>query len=466
MIPAASIAHRFKIDPLLRYFYAAPGAGGMSPPQRDFHKSNARKRAFIAANKLGKSYASAAESWAHLLSAHPFRTVPPPGSEGWLLAPDLSTGWKTASKALHALEPPGVLDPSCYFVPGVGYTYRGRKILKIADEMGGAFLVGKGCEQSLLALEGERIQWAWVDEPPKQAHWQGLRARLTMDLGSIWVSATPVGRPCGWLRNLIEGNKDEGTEAEPGWSVQHIPLTLDNAPHRTQEDIDAQIAECSPWEYNQRILSQWDGLTADRWITGFTEGNIFDDEEAPEKVEAIGLGWDHGERPGKSIAHLVAWDGSALWVLGEVCNTDQSTPKQEAAEVLALLKVWGIDPYGINEARGDSNSAGRLGLGFSMNQIYERAFADLVGTSKPPFAIRVPYKGRGSVRARIRMLSNASVDGRFRVHKSCTRLIHSLRHWRGSASSDLKDPIDSVGYISDHWLAPGGASGPGRLIIS
>ena len=415
-------------------------------------------------DKLGKTYASSAEAWFHLLGAHPFRDVPAPGSEGWLLAPDLSTGWKTACKALHELQPPGVLDPSCYFVPGIGYLYRGRKILKVSPEFGGGFLIGKGCEQSILALEGERIQWGWCDEIPKQAHWNAFRARLTMDMGDLWLSATPIGRPCGWLRNSVEGNVEEGVEAEPGWFVQHVPLTPENCPHRSKEDIEAQIAETSPWEYNQRILSQWDGLTADRWITGFTEGNVFDDEEEIHASET-GIGWDYGEQPGKSIGMLVAWDNTTVWVLGEVCNLDDNTPRQEAAQMLALLKVWGIEPYGITEARGDSNSAGRLGVGFSMNQIMERAFADELGLAKPPFSLRVPYKGKGSVRARIRMLSHASMDGRFRVHKSCTRLINSLRHWRGG-NDDLKDALDSVGYIADHWLSPGGATGPGRLIVS
>jgi len=458
-------AQALQADPLMGYSVLAPGAGGMSPPQLAFHSSQSRKRALIAANKIGKSYAGAAESWFHMLGSHPFRSVPAPGSEGWLLSPDLITGWRTISKAMHELQPPGVLDPSCRYVAGVGYMYRGLKIVRVSAKYGGGLLVGKGCCQSVLSLEGARIQYSWVDEPPKMQHFQGLRARLAMDLGPLWVTATPIGRPVGWFRNLIEGNSEENIDPEKGWDVSHIELNHENAPHRTPADIEAQRNECSPWEFNQRILSQWEGLSEGRWVTGFTEENLFEDSEAPEHVEALGLGWDHGELPGKSICYLVAWDGHTVWVLGEYSNTDRSTPIEEAREVLKMMKAWGVAPHEITDARGDSNSAGRLGMGFSMNEVMGRAFASLAETSRPPFRISVPYKGRGSVNARVRLISNACVDGRLRVHVKCSRLIHTLRHWRGSNNSE-KDAFDGMGYISEVYLSPSLQSGSGRLIIS
>lgn len=462
---AVQLSRALDQEGLLAYAYRAPGLGGMSPPQKDFHTSTARKRAFIAANKIGKSFAGAAEAWFHLLAKHPYRTVPPAGSEGWMLAPDLQTGWKTISKAMKQLEPVGVLDPGCRYVDGVGYLFRGRKIVKVLDSLGGGIMVGKGCEQTLLALEGERVQWAWVDEPPKEAHFRGLRARLAMDLGPIWITLTPVGRPVQWLRNLLEGCTEESVEPESGWNVQHIELSLENAPHRTQEDITAQIEECSPWEHNQRILSQWDGLTSDRWVTGFTEGNIFTEDQTPDRVEGIGIGWDHGERPGKSICYLVVFDGLTVWVLDEYSNHDRSTPLEEARHVVDMLARWGLKMSDITEARGDTNSAGRFGMGFSMNEIYMRAFSKIAGTSRPPFRIGVPYKKRGSVNARVRLLSNACVDGRFRVNETNSRLIHTMRHWRGG-NDDLKDPFDAVGYISEVFLSPALNSGAGRLVIA
>ena len=458
------LADAINSEPMVRYSLAPAGLGGMSPPQREFHTSQARKRAFIAANKIGKSFAGAWEAWAHLLSRHSMREVPPPGSEGWLLIPDLKTGWATCSTAMRELEPRGALDPSCHYIAGIGYQYRGRKIVKVSAAYGGGFMVAKSCDASPLSLEGARVKWAWVDEPPKQSHLLALRARLTMDLAPIWFTLTPVGRPVGWLRDMLEGNNATNTDAEGGWAVQHVELNQTNAPHRTEADIAAQISECSPWEYNQRILSQWDGLTADRWVTGFSEGNIFTDDEAPERVEKVGLGWDHGERPGKSICYLVVFDGSRVWVLDEYSNDDRDTPKSEAKAVFDMLARWGVNLDGVTDARGDVNSAGRLGMGFTMNDLLERAFAELAGSSRPPFNIQTPYKKRGSVDARVRLISHACVDGKLRVHHKCARLIHTLRHWRGQ-NNDLKDPFDAMGYISEVYLSPALGGSSGRLII-
>jgi len=52
------------------------------------------------------------------------------------------------------------------------------------------------------------------------------------------------------------------------------------------------------------------------------------------------------------------------------------------------------------------------------------------------------------------------------VHRNCSRLIHTLRHWRGG-NDDLKDPFDAMGYISEVFLSPALSSGgSGRMIIS
>ena len=119
------LSRAYQADPLTRYVIEPAGQrGGMSPPQRSMHQSKARKRAFLAANKVGKSYWGSAEAWFHMMGRHPFRDVPEPGSTGWVLCSDLRTGWEVISDVMHELEPPGVLHESCKFVPGVGYLYR------------------------------------------------------------------------------------------------------------------------------------------------------------------------------------------------------------------------------------------------------------------------------------------------------------------------------------------------------
>ena len=260
---------------------------------------------------------------------------------------------------------------------------------------------------------------------------------------------TPIGRPAEFLRDWVEGNPDTGEPAREDWDVQRVKLSAENCPHRDPESIAQQIAGYGPWEYAQRVEGAWEGVSTDAWIE-FGEENIF--TEPPTNIEAIGLGWDHGEKPGASVCYVVAWSGHRLWVLDEYTSQERNTPKTEAKEIKAMLEDWGISLHHIDQARGDSNSSGRLGLGFSVNELLERGFAESLNQARPPFQIQVPWKGAGSVKARARMLSNACVEGRFMVHSGCKRLISALRHWRGESFSDYKHHFDAVGYIAEVYL--------------
>jgi hypothetical protein len=165
------------------------------------------------------------------------------------------------------------------------------------------------------------------------------------------------------------------------------------------------------------------------------------------------------------VCYLVGWDGDRLWVLDEYVSTERNTPAAEAKIVSEMIKGWGIDLHQITVAYGDSNSAGRLGLGFSVNQLLERGFAKVAGTKRPPFKIGVPYKGAGSIKARARLLSNACVEGSFRVSESnCPKLISSLRHWRGE-NSDYKHPYDAVSYVAEHWLGGESLDNVSKLLL-
>jgi hypothetical protein len=460
-------ADAMESDGLHRYLNGAPGQGGMSPAQRAAHMSPHGRRILIGGNQIGKTRFLAAESWWLAGAFHPFRESPAPGSIGWIVCADLRAGWPNISRKLREIEPPGILDPRQKYDDARGYTFSGSKLIRLKS---GSLIFGKSGSQDLIALSGATIDWLAFDEVPKIGHYSEARSRVAVASasaagGPVIMGFTPIGRPVDWLRDTVEGNPETGATAREDWDIHRVPLTAENCPHRTPEDIQAQIDSYGPWEYRQRVLGEWDGVSVDRWIPGFSELCIFGDDEAPQNVEAVGLGWDHGERPGASVCYLVAWTGERLWVLAEYCSEERNTPKAEAIAIRDMLRPWGIGLHQIDEARGDSNSAGRLGLGLSVNETLERAFADLAGSSRPPFAIRVPYKGRGSIKARARLLNAAAVDGRFRVHESCTKLIHSLRHWRGQ-NDDLKHPFDGVAYIADVYLSPGFGGESGRLLIA
>ena len=451
-------ARLYKENELARYSHELPGFGGMSPGQKAFHESTHQRRLLIAGNQIGKTRAVAAETWFHAIGKHPFREVVQAPVLGWVMTADLKGGWANFSRKMREIEPPGMVHPRCFYDDHRGYTRGGSKVVELRN---GSMIIAKSGSQEILALAGATIDFLAIDELPKQAHFGEARSRIAVNSAPCWMGFTPLGRPTEWLRDWVEGNPDTNEPPKEDWNVQRIKLNAENCPHRTPESIEEQIAAYGPWEYAQRVEGAWSGISVDAWIS-FSEENIF--EDVPTNIEAIGLGWDHGEKPGASVCYLVAFDGYRLWVLDEYCSQERNTPKVEAKEIKEMVESWGISLHQITEARGDSNSAGRLGLGHSVNDLLERSFADLCGTSRPPFNIKVPWKGSGSVKARARLLSNSCVDGTFMVSSKCKRLIKALRHWRGESNGDLKHHFDSVGYIAECFLSPG-LQGSGYLII-
>ena len=437
-------------DPLWVYRNAAPGKGGMAPFQRRFHESRARKRMLLAANRVGKTYGGAAEAWDKAGGRDGF-LVP---SLGWILCSDLQSGWAAVSRCLRSLEPPDCLDPRCQYTEEDGYTVAGRRMVKLAS---GSLMVGKGSDQKVLALESDEVDWAWVDEPPKRTHFSALRTRLQASMGPLWVTLTPIGRPVDWLRELVEGNPGEGVPVlEDDWWVEHVEVTAENAPHRTPESIETQRAECDAWEYNQRILAGWDGVSVGRKLAAFSDALVFGDELFDEEYDSYRLGIDHGEGDGKEVAYLEGIQGRRVTLLREYASTSEGgfLPRDHARGILAMLRSVGLTLFAISEAHGDTNSAGMMASGVRYNTLLEDAFARELKLSRCPVSIQPAQKRKGAPRASISALNAWCAEGRWRVHESCTKFQHAARHFTGR-EKDLKDAIDAARYgVMDMLLSP------------
>lgn len=456
----ARYAKAYKANKLARYVTEKPGEGGMSPGQREFHMGQSQKRLCIAGNQIGKSFALSAEIWWLSGAApHPFRQTPQVPALGWAMVSDLKSGWRNLSAKLRELEPPGAVHPQTVYDNGRGYTTRGQKMIRLRN---GSLVIGKSGSQEMVSLSGSTISFLCIDELPKQGHFGEAKARCAVHNAPIVMAFTPIGRPCTWLRDTVDGNPDTGEPATEDWEITRIALSPENAPHRDPDTIKAQIEAMSAWEKDQRIYGSWEGVSLDRWIP-FSEEHVF--EEIPDDICKVAVGVDHGERPGNTYWCLIGIDScDRVWVLDEYIPQERLTPLAEATAVQAMLKDWGLTLWQVDEARGDSNSLGRLGLGASVNQALEAAFAQLVGAKRPPFRIEVPWKGAGSIRARARILSNACVAGNFRVNKKCSVLISSLRHWHGKNDS-FKHAYDGCVYVSEIYLSQT-IKGIGHLVIT
>ena len=467
-------------DPLLAYEGDPPGRGGPAAFQDRFHRSLARKRLILAGNRLGKTYAGAGEAWWYATGRHPYREVSQEPTLGWILCSDLKSGWAAVSRCLRSLEPPGALDQRCHYSQEDGYTVAGVKMVKLTN---GSLMVGKGSDQKVLSLESDEVHWAWVDEPPKQDHFNALRNRLTVTLGPLWVTLTPISRPVEWMRDLIEGNPDEGrVRIEDDWYVEHVEVTYENAPHRTPESIEVQRTECDGWEYNQRILAKWDGVSPGRKLSAFTEALILYDEDLPLDYDELRMGIDHGEGAGSEAAYLVGikhpdtpMGREKVYLLREYISSDEHgfSPRDHVRGLLTMLSSVGLTVHhfcGPGGGRvgcvfGDTNSAGMLGAGVLYNEMLERAFRDELGVSSLPFSIEPCRKGKGSVAASLSAMNSAMREGRWFVHESCVQFCYSARHFTGREEK-LKHVLDGARYsVMDYLLRPWAGEPSATIII-
>ena len=429
----------------------------MSPAQRRFHEDDSRKRLLRAGNQIGKTRAGSAECWSHALGYHPFREVPDPGSLGWILCSDLKSGWSSVSQKLREIEPLGALDPSTHYDSVKGYRTGGVRGIRLRN---GSLIIPKGSDQSVLALSSGTIDWCWIDELCKRDHFSEFRARGAVKNAPIWVTLTPIGRPCEWLRNTISGDPNSANKEpiEPDWSSHVVPLSPENCPHRTKEDIEQQILSIPPWERSIRISAGWESITIARRIPGFSDASIFLQgvDHPLENLTHVGIGADYGEIVSHTIFVLVAWEAhtETLYVLGEWSPDSRMTPPEEARGLRDhLLRPWGIGPEHVSLFRGDSNSAGRRSVAVTVNALLERAITEMMGVPAPLFHCKPPYKGPGSVLARSRIMSSAFLSGKMYIHEDCPRTIAGLRHWDGSSSTEkYKHSVDALGYISDCFL--------------
>lgn len=413
-----------------------------------FHESAHKRRLLRAPNKIGKTYAAAYEAWAHLVGIHRWRSLT--ASSGWAMIANLAQTYPVVCEALRQLEPADWLDPATRYVEGAGYTTNSRHMIRTRA---GHVLDFRSGEGSPISAESGSVGWLWIDEPPKADRFGGAISRVAVTEGPVWMDFTPIGRPTGAFREHIEGNPETGALPREAWE-QHRPrltqadcTTVSGRVVRSRASIEAQCAAYSPWEYEQRVNGEWEGVSLGRRLSAFSEACYLDEDEEIRVGDGdeIRVGIDHGEGDGKEMAYVGLVSGRRYALLGEYTGTASATPREHADGILAVLKALGLSVYEVTRWFGDTNSAGLIGAGTKYNTFLEYAFADALGVPTCPFSIETPPKGKGSVLAGEAAINHACKEGRWRIAPSCLAFSHAARHYTGK-EKDLKDPIDAARY--------------------
>lgn len=421
-------------DPLLRY---EPG-----PPHEAFLRDPARFRLLRAPSQSGKTTVAAYDVITRCLGRHPHADSAPP-LECRVVCHSFAQSLVIQAK-IHELIPPTEVAPTVEYHPSRGYLHRE---IRFAN---GSRIIVVTASQDRLALASATLDLVWIDEPPPPEVYAECASRLVQTGGLLLMTLTPVGRPLGWLRALVE-------EQPPSLSETHYTLTTRDCPWMRQAQVDEAIAHCLPSERPQVIYGDWDGVTPDRLFDGWGPDRL--SHTIPTDEVEVVLGMDHGERPGAEVCLLILrWRPAPsrvqVWeprqqpgaphahVWDEYVSPGRTTVAQDALAITAMLQRHGLSLHDVDEAAGDVNSAGKLGHA-SVNRELDRAFADLAGPLR--WTVDRPHKGRGVTLRGSRIVNTALLEGRLSVHPRCRVLIDSLAHWRGD-DDDHKHAIDALIY--------------------
>jgi len=421
-----------------------------TPPQITWLSDPERTRILRGGNQVGKTYAQCAEIIWRCMGedAHRYREVPPAPVENWLVCHSWEQSLSVQSK-LWDLMPKDLIDPETIYQAGRGF--RGK--VPIVRFKNGSVLRVKTTNQGSLGVASATVSYIGIDEPPPRALWGELSARVLRSgpLGGIGLTLTPVGRPCGWLHDLVEQGIISDTPA---------PLTVANVtpeggrPMLSGAEIEDIAARWLPMDRPQRLLGSWAGPVEDRTFEAFDDSMINADPPLRGWRWEIGIGIDHGSDAGSQVAILCAVfkghkDGHPrIHVLDEYTSGGTAaTAGHHARGILGMLRRNGMTHNSVDRWVGDRSYGGRARGGKMGNGQLMRGLEQELGLPHGglPFSIRTAWKPRGSIYTGCSILHEAMLRQCFAVNPRCRQLIQSLREFRFKDDS-AKHSVDALRY--------------------
>jgi len=427
-----------------------------SPALAQFILDESRRICVLAANRVGKTWQGIAKL-VRFLEQHP-------GARARVVGPTTKRVNRvhTGYFAHFARD---LLAPGSTWQDGRGFNGNGIAVLKNGSTC--EFMSYEAHPQS---GEGDEFDVVLLDEPPPPAWFTASEARVFSRHGAVWVLLTAVDRPVDWLKEVVEqGVEDRKAGRGEGWSFYQVALTAENCPWYTPAQIEERVREGArtPWQYHQRILGAWEGVSDARRFVGFREPNLVPADRrwtqgwpwagAPLH---LALSADYGEGPGHSHWTLLGWQVKAvnkrvrlaIRALGGWSNPERMSARGEARAVLQMVEDLGIDPMSILFATGDTNATTKSTMARTLNQLFEQEFAAMMGfpRDEPRIEFRAARKGPDSVDRGV-VCCNQLFDERIgqlpalQVAEGCTDILRALRHWTGK-DDDLKHAADSFRY--------------------
>ena len=442
-------------------------------PQRGWLMHPKGRACWVDGNRLGKSWAQAADIALFATGRHPLQTHPPPvevcvASESWAQFVPLQ-------KRLWDILPKDEIDPKLYWAPGQGIKgYKEPVIPIVAGRGKGSVITLMTYKQGALRLAGFNFHRAYTDEPPPESFIGELLPRLAQRSGFLRMTFTPTPEspPMDWLRDKIEaaeagkpggihryncGLKPENVEVHGGI----VPL-----PYMTPEQVQAFIDDCLPLEREMRVNGAWEPLSADRMLTNYNAAC----EKWSEPQGQLWVGLDHGAAAGKQAVALLVIDNPRnlaprIWVLDCHVAEGRTTPEDDARTILEMLARNGCKYDDVDGWVGDrSVGRARWDVDKSNKELREFLAHELRRPVRQTKFIETPKKWSGSVLYGFRLINAVMArrdsDGgsNFRIHPRCRELVDAIKTFNGDSRHPGKDVLDAVRYPIEAAVRRAGSS--------
>ena len=357
--------------------------------------------------------------------------------------------------------------------PGVRYesgSLKGQRLLvfDIIAGPGAGSTLRCGSFTDVDNLAGPRADVVVTDEPLPQKAYDELWARLFGRNGRMYQTFTVTMTTAPKLDYLWQMVDNESLP----WAGQiQTELTLENVTPR------GGLIEL-PWYSPDELREAEEGLSErQRDIRmGRTRhpmsGGVEFKSWGPHLIgpcdvppgTPLGVGIDHGSKPGAQRAVLVAVGGrgpqARVWVLDEYKGDGRTESEEDAAGILAMLVRNGFSLGDVDTWYGDRAHAGdrKGGAKSNLRLIWSMAAHLGYDTSrkgwreKLPVAfrrMRVPFKRESSVWDGVEALHRLMVGRAPRITMAprCAALNHDLSTWDGNRRAPEKDGIDALRYI-------------------
>jgi hypothetical protein len=440
-------------------------------PQRDFFASDYRLTVWRGANGIGKSQGMAGLCKKALGGELHWQR---PGPQTVILTGNTWTQLGSTLKYLWQW-----IDRR-WFRKKIEYQGGGLKGQKLAvydivsgPAKGGEFRLGTFRAEN---LAGPRADVVVADEPLPENVYNELWPRLLGRDGRMYMGFTVTLGTAGRTRYLWEMVDNT---ALPHVGELVTPLSLDavtprgspvaELPWMSLREIQQFEAGLSRLEVDMRMGRTRAPAFGEAYFSAWGPHLVGDCDVAPRARLSVGV--DHGSRPGKQRAVLVAVHGQGLaarvWVLGEYKASGRSTDQDDARGILDMIAKAGeragveLGPRNVDQWVGDRAHHGDRRGGKKSNRRLLRAMAAEMGldtsqrgwTDKLPPKMRhmqVPYKADGSHWDGMEVLHRLMVGERPRIRFAPDTMFlqQDIEEWDGSLAADQKDGIDALRYIA------------------